>query len=109
MTTDTTASSYWLNWRFLLCAIWVLVAIVISFLLIWRYEGSRNKYRKRASEEQGEAAGCLYEDESWGTCLKSVHPIWLLAYRICAFCAMLALLLADAISHGGGIFTFYTE
>lgn len=108
MTDNTTAPSYWLNWRFLLCAIWILVAMVFAALLIWRYEGRRES-RDRSSGDQQEAAGCLYDDEVWGTCSKSIHPIWLLAYRIVAFCALLALLLTDTVIHSAAKYYFYTE
>ncbi|KZV17816.1 hypothetical protein F511_01625 [Dorcoceras hygrometricum] len=108
MTPDTTAPSYWLNWRFVLCAIWILIAMVCAALVIWRYEGTRNS-KNRTSGESQEAAGCSYKGEAWGTCLKTIHPIWLLAYRIVAFCSMLALLLADSIIHSARIFQFYTQ
>ncbi|XP_011071106.1 uncharacterized protein LOC105156620 [Sesamum indicum] len=108
MTADTTAPSYWLNWRFLLCAIWILVAMVLSVLVIWRYEG-HNKSRNRLSGDQQEAARGLYKGEAWRTCSQSIHPIWLLAYRIVAFGALLALILADTIVHSVGIFYFYTQ
>ncbi|GER48752.1 sterol 4-alpha-methyl-oxidase 2-2, partial [Striga asiatica] len=103
MTADSTAPSYWLNWKFLVCATWVLIATVFSALLIWRHEGSR---KQSSGESQHEAAGCLYEDEVWSTCSKSVHPIWLLAYRIIAFCALLALLLVDIVTLGAIQWTF---
>ncbi|KAL0327270.1 UNVERIFIED_CONTAM: hypothetical protein Sangu_1805000 [Sesamum angustifolium] len=108
MTADTTAPSYWLNWRFLLCAIWILMAMVLSALVIWRYEG-HNKSRSRPTGDQGEAARGSYKSEGWRTCSQSIHPIWLLAYRIVAFCALLALILADTIVHSVGIFYFYTQ
>lgn len=103
MMDDTTALGYWLNWRFLVCALWVLVAMVFAGLLIWRYEG------RRSSGDQQEAAGSLYDDEVWGTCSKSIHPIWLLAYRILSFCTLLALLLADFVINGARKIFFYTE
>ncbi|KAG8383187.1 hypothetical protein BUALT_Bualt05G0158500 [Buddleja alternifolia] len=106
MKADTTAPSYWLNWRFLLCAIWILAAMLFSALLIWKYEGNKTK---RANGTQQEAKGCSYKRESWQSCSKSIHPVWLLVYRIVAFGALLALLLADVISHSLGIFFFYTQ
>ncbi|KAL3636361.1 hypothetical protein CASFOL_020908 [Castilleja foliolosa] len=79
MTPDTTAPSYWLNWRFLLCAIWILLAMVFASLTLWKYEG-HNKSKNRAT--------CLYKGQSWGTCSKSIRPVWLLVYRVFAFCTM---------------------
>lgn len=104
MTTDSTAPSYWLNWRFLLCAIWITAAMIFAAFVIWRYEG-RKASRPRASS----AAGGLNKGESWGTCSKSIHPIWLLVFRVFAFCSMLALILADTILHSVGIFYYYTQ
>lgn len=108
MATDTTAPSYWLNWRFLLCAIWITASMIFSALIIWRYEG-QNASRSRANGDQREAAGGLNKGDSWATCSRSIRPIWLLVFRIVAFCALLSLILADTILHGVGIFYYYTE
>ncbi|XP_051116314.1 uncharacterized protein LOC127241348 isoform X2 [Andrographis paniculata] len=98
-TTDTIIISYWLNWRVLACAIWVLLGMALSAVLIWRYEGDRNR----------NGPGCVYEDEVWGTCSRSVAPIWLLGYRLVAFVILLALLLADAIASRAQNFNYYTQ
>ncbi|KAI3899836.1 hypothetical protein MKW92_029329 [Papaver armeniacum] len=84
-TKDTAALVYWLNWRVLLCGIWISFAVVIASYLIWKYEGS-NRVRVKSQE--------LYEDEGW-------RPI-------IGFVVLLALLVANAIVDGGRTFYFYT-
>ncbi|KAG5618157.1 hypothetical protein H5410_017981 [Solanum commersonii] len=73
MTVDTTTSNYWLNWR---------------------YEGPRGS-RNRRREEEKDSPGLLYEDEVWKPCLKTIHPGWLLGYRVVAFLILLLLLIMN--------------
>lgn len=77
MATDTTAPGYWLNWRFLLCAIWITAAMIFSALVIWKYEG-----RNHLDEDRRK------KGSSWATCSESINPIWLLAFRIVDFCTL---------------------
>ncbi|CAH8338881.1 unnamed protein product [Eruca vesicaria subsp. sativa] len=100
MAADTTSLSYWLNWRVFLCALILLAPLVLAAFLIRRYEGKRR---------EGESPGTLYKDEAWTTCLKTVHPRWLLAFRVFSFVAMLSLLIADVVRIRGGVFYFYTQ
>ncbi|GER56820.1 sulfite exporter TauE/SafE family protein [Striga asiatica] len=106
LTVDTTNASYWLNWRVLLCSIWILMSMVFASLLI-----SKHEYRQSSNENQQEEepAGVLYEDEVWRPCLKSINPVWLLGYRVFAFVVLSLMLILNVVVDGGAIFYFYTQ
>lgn len=108
VTDDTTALSYWLNWRVLLCSIWVLAPMVVALLMICKYEGS-DHLKSDQGESQQEVNRDLCGDEAWRPCLKMIHPLWLLAYRVIAFSLLLATLIAKVVLSGGGIFFYYTQ
>ncbi|RDX86344.1 hypothetical protein CR513_32331, partial [Mucuna pruriens] len=109
MTTKTNNQSYWLNWRVLLCAIWILVSLIFSSLLIWKYERLRKPARNGRREPQQETSATLYDDETWRPCLKGIHPAWLMAFRVVAFIVLLVLLIINAAVDGGSIFYYYTQ
>lgn len=112
MTVKTNTQSYWINWRVLLCAIWVLLSIIFSSLLLWKYEKrSRNVSARNGSgrEKQEENSAILYEDETWKPCLKGIHPAWLLAFRVFAFIVLLVLLIVNVVVDGGEILLYYTQ
>ncbi|XP_057514351.1 uncharacterized protein LOC130796079 isoform X3 [Actinidia eriantha] len=108
MTANTATPSYWLNWRVLLCAIWVLISMVFASILVSIYEGPCIS-KRRSSGTGEEPAGILYEHEVWKPCLKGIHPVWLLAFRVFAFFVLLILLILNVAVDGGDIFYFYTQ
>ncbi|KAI3713851.1 hypothetical protein L1987_72437 [Smallanthus sonchifolius] len=110
MADDTTDPSYWLNWRFFLCALWIIISMIIISVLIIKYEVfTKKKTYKEDDELDEDPIGILYEDETWRTSLKSLHPAWLLVYRLFAFGVMLALLVTNLIIEGADTLFFYTQ
>lgn len=104
----TATSSYWLTWRFLILVSGLLVAVGISALLIWKFEGSP-KWGNQEKDRKKKRVGFLYKDEAWTTCHKAIHPAWLLAYRLIAFTFLLSVLASDAVKNSTDIFFFYTQ
>lgn len=109
---DTTALSYWLNWRVLVCGIWVSASMIIAAFIIWKYENWNHakcklKHDRRGAQEQ--LPQLSYDDGAWRTCLKQIHPIWLLAFRVISFALFLAILIIDVVGHGAAILFYYTQ
>jgi hypothetical protein len=115
MAVDTTEPEYWLNWRFLLCALWVYSCMALACFLIWKYEGPRSRDsngddggdREEALSRAG--PGVVYLEDCWKPCLEEIHPGWLLAFRLVAFFILASLLLVDIITDGWSIFLYYTQ
>ncbi|KAH0470135.1 hypothetical protein IEQ34_001693 [Dendrobium chrysotoxum] len=99
MTSVTTELSYWLNWRFFFCAVLVMFTMAVASIMIWKYEGS-----EQDGEEEEEE-----EDAAWRPCLRTVHPVWLLVFRIIAFIIFVSLIVADLVVDGASNLYYYTE
>lgn len=104
----TATAKYWLTWNFLFLGLGVLVLVGIAALIIWKYEGSP-KLGIQERDSKKKKVGFLYKDEAWTTCHKSIHPAWLLAYRLIAFTFLLSMLSSDAYLNSTDIFFFYTQ
>lgn len=109
MIADTTIHKYWLNWRFLLCCVWVLTSMIFAAILVKKYEGSRIRKNRNIEAQKTESSGLLYQDEVWRPCLKTIHPAWLLAFRVFAFLILLLLLILNVTVDGWEIFYYYTQ
>ncbi|XP_038716665.1 uncharacterized protein LOC120010053 isoform X2 [Tripterygium wilfordii] len=105
---DMTALSYWLNWRFLLCAIWVLTPTILALFVIGKYEGQNHRKSEQGKAQQ-EAINALHIDEAWRPCLRGIHPIWLLAFRVISFCWLFASLVDKVLISAPSIFFYYTQ
>lgn len=101
MSGDTTLATYWLNWRVLLCVIWVFIVVICALYTVWK-ERNRNRIEESA-------AGVLYADEAWQPCLKDMNPGWLLAFRVFGFSVLLTVLILNGIVDGPSIFIYYTQ
>ncbi|XP_042023750.1 uncharacterized protein LOC121771017 isoform X1 [Salvia splendens] len=104
---DPTTLSYWLNWRVFLCAVWVLAPMVIAAFIIWKYEHSGNS-ESDAGENQQESSH-IRSEKSWKPCLKEIHPVFLLCFRIIAFGLLLTAVSFDLALHGAELFYYYTQ
>ena len=115
MAVDTTQPEYWLNWRFLLCALWVYSCMALAFFLIKKYEGASSPDSNGDDGGDREEAlprvrpGVVYLEDCWKTCLEGIHPGWLLAFRVVAFFVLASLLVVDIITDGWSIFLYYTQ
>ena len=83
--------------------------MLFASILVLKYEGPRNSKHGISSETEYVPAIILYEDEVWKPCLKGIHPVWLLAFRVFTFLVLLILLILNVVVDGGDIFYFYTE
>lgn len=106
-TADATTLSYWLNWRVLPCAIWVFASFVFALWMIWKYEikDRLGHSRQETQQDKNKLRIC----QAWRPCLRQIHPIWLLAFRVCAFGLMLASLIVKALVNGASMFYYYTQ
>ncbi|CAN0890327.1 hypothetical protein LINGRAHAP2_LOCUS16371 [Linum grandiflorum] len=110
MTGDTTAASYWVNWRFLLCGVWVLASMNIALVLIWKKEHNFIHRQEVEEEEERKEEAFLYDDQAWMPSLKGIHPAWLLVFRLSAFSVLLLLLIVSVLVGGSTtVFYYYTQ
>ncbi|KAI4303848.1 hypothetical protein MLD38_039437 [Melastoma candidum] len=114
-TGDTTAGSYWLNWRVLLCSVSLMSSLALAVYLIWRHEafltsrGQGVPGEEAEAEADAEERGTLYEDETWSPCLHGVRPAWLLAFRAVSFVVLMILLGVISFVDGPSIYYYYTQ
>ncbi|XP_071711590.1 uncharacterized protein [Rutidosis leptorrhynchoides] len=105
---DTTSLDYWMNWKFLICCVWVFGSVILASILIWIYEVTHYwKTYKEATRLERDWSS--YDSEAWMTCVKAIHPAWLLAFRIIAFCILLSACTANVVVAGTDLFYYYTQ
>ncbi|KAK6928359.1 hypothetical protein RJ641_006950 [Dillenia turbinata] len=108
MTSDSTFLTYYWNWRVVLCAISILLPMLAASFMIWKYE-FLDRLKSVKGESHPETAWFIQPDDAWKPCLRSVHPVCLLAFRVAAFCLLLAIIVKDILLNGGSTLYFYTQ
>ncbi|GER47983.1 galactose/methyl galactoside import ATP-binding protein MglA [Striga asiatica] len=106
---DTTSLSYWWNWGFFLCALWVLMPMVVASILIWKYELSENSEPEGGTTQQCDSSFLVYYNRSWKPCIKGIHPVFLMVFRVIAFCLLFTAMSFDIAIHGFELFFYYTQ
>lgn len=101
---EFTSFDYWFNWRVLLCAIWVIVPMIVSLLVLWKYEDSSVQTQPSLN---GSDVLCI--DDVWRPCFEQIHPGWLLGFRVIGFCFLLANNIARFANRGWRIYYYYTQ
>lgn len=114
MAVGTTEPEYWLNWRFVLCAMWVYSCMAMGCFLIWKYEGPNSRDTNDDGGDGEEARpqirpGVLYLEDCWKPCLEQIHPGCLLAFRLVSFFVLSSLLAYDVVVDGWSVFLYYTQ
>ncbi|XP_062106888.1 uncharacterized protein LOC133818178 isoform X1 [Humulus lupulus] len=105
---DTTTLSYWLNWRVLLCSIWVFTPMVLALYIIWKYEEPHH-LKSGTGEVEQSLDQSLCDNEAWRPSLKQIHPLWLLGFRLFAFFSLLTTLIFKIVISGATTFLYYTQ
>ncbi|KAI9078022.1 hypothetical protein K1719_039947 [Acacia pycnantha] len=79
--------------------------MIIALLIIWKREGSKHLTPRKGENLQDRNRS----DETWKPCLKEIHPVCLLVYRVAAFFFLLASLVAKTLSNGIFMYLYYTH
>ncbi|KAG8384844.1 hypothetical protein BUALT_Bualt04G0160600 [Buddleja alternifolia] len=106
VSSDPTTLSYWLNWRVFVSAIWVLTSMLVASFIIWKYEHSDNL---QSDEERTQQESSRIYDRSWKPCVEEIHPMFLMFFRLIAFCLLLVAFCFDVALHGFELFYYYTQ
>ncbi|KAL8471304.1 hypothetical protein ACS0TY_028190 [Phlomoides rotata] len=107
MSDDPHTLSYWLNLKVFLCAVWVITPMIAASFILWKYESS-GILGSNGRRTQQESSRVRY-DKSWKPCLKEIHPIFLMVFRMIAFSLLLVTLSFDLAIHGAELLYYYTQ
>ncbi|CAI9111188.1 OLC1v1011344C1 [Oldenlandia corymbosa var. corymbosa] len=110
MIEDTTSLSYWLNWRALLCSLWVLTPMLVAIYILWKYERPTKHSESDTEPLRDQRSRILSDDDAcWKPCIEAIPASLLLLYRLISFCLLLVALSFDVAAHGAALFHYYTQ
>lgn len=102
------------RWPLISCIIIVLFFVVAGFLVLSKYEGQRGAKAIPVDKEDVSRArsiifadGNLYADELWIAGDGSIHPGWLLGFRVFAFLYLLPIQIYNIVQLGVTLTYFY--
>lgn len=76
--------------------------------MIWKYEYSYSS-KPEGEGTQEDDLWFRYAKDSWMPCVKEIHPICLMLFRIFSFFLILTALIVDVVVRGGSLFHYYTQ
>ncbi|KAJ0979995.1 hypothetical protein J5N97_015469 [Dioscorea zingiberensis] len=85
--------AYWTRWQVVACALIIVITMAMSVSVILRTKKN----------------GSVIDTDTWTTCWKTVHPLWLLFFRVLSLSVLFLVFYEVVLMVGTLSFYFYTQ